>query len=124
MARRFTGPVRGDRLEAVLAKGREVDREIGCVDQAPAERLSPVEHGRERRGGGGRTFASAKELAFPCLSPSPGAPAEAVSGGRDRGELCSVGIVCRGLRAGRAPARLSLRRRLDLPHIRLRRVGS
>jgi hypothetical protein len=60
-----------------------------------AERLSPVEHGREATGGGGRTFASATELASPCLSPSSPTPAEAVSGGGDRGELGGAGTGSR-----------------------------
>ena len=123
MAGPFARPVRGDRLETVLAQRREVDREIGRAEQAVAERLSPVEHEREARDGGGRMFASAKELASPCLSPSPCTPAEAVSGGGDRGKMCGAGIGRGGSLAG-PPARLSLRGRLDVSHLRLRRVWS
>jgi hypothetical protein len=61
-------PVRGNRLvshrlEAVLAEGREVDREIDAADDRLGELVLPVEHGREATGATGRMFASASDLA-------------------------------------------------------------
>ena len=49
---RATGPVRGQWLEAILAEGREVDREIDTADGPLGEIYAPVEHGRRKLGGG------------------------------------------------------------------------
>ena len=42
---RSTGPVRGNRLEAVLAQGGEVDRQIDGVEETLGERCASCEHG-------------------------------------------------------------------------------
>jgi len=63
-----TGPVRGERLEAVLAKRRQVDREIDGVEKLLAKSsalYAPVEHWeREAKNAPGRNRQAATHLAF------------------------------------------------------------
>jgi hypothetical protein len=60
-----TGPVRGERLEAVLAKRRQVDREIDGGEKLLTYRSLPVEHcGGEAMNAPGRNPPPAIDLAF------------------------------------------------------------
>jgi hypothetical protein len=63
-----TGPVRGERLEAVLAKRRQIDREIDGVEKLLAKTsalCAPVEHWeREAKNARGRNAQAATDLAF------------------------------------------------------------
>src|SRR5215208_4242863 len=60
-----TGPVRGEWLEAVLAKRRQVDREIDGGEKLLADAFLPVEHcERQARSAPGRKRPTATDLAF------------------------------------------------------------
>jgi hypothetical protein len=60
-----TGPVRGERLEAVLAKRRQIDREIDGGEKLLTYRSLPVEHwDGEAKNAPGRNTRPARVLAF------------------------------------------------------------
>ena len=86
-----TAPARGHRLEAVLAEGGEIDREIDGAEDPVGEDLTAGEHqGSEARKPGGQNIRSAQDLA-PGRTAGRGAPsatpAEAVRPGRDDRQL-------------------------------------
>jgi hypothetical protein len=58
-----SGPLRADRLKAILAKRGEVDHEVDTVDDSLAKVVAPVEHGRQSTNGLGRNICSASEVA-------------------------------------------------------------
>src|SRR5436190_5775573 len=64
-----TGPVRAERLEAVLAQRGEVDHEIDAADHALAEVVAPVEHGAKVGAGSDGTYVlqwKLRERPSPC----------------------------------------------------------
>ena len=58
-----SGPLRADRLKAVLAKRGEVDHEVDTVDDSLAKVVAPVEHGRQSTNALGRNICSARDCA-------------------------------------------------------------
>jgi len=88
-----TGPVRGERREAVLAQRGEVDREIDAAEGPPAEVNTPVGHEPQGRRAAGRNICSARELAWDRLRA------------KDRELLIARGARSCGQRAPLRPAR-------------------